>query len=140
MSAAPGPGELAGVLETSLYHSASETEAIEDFYAGSLGLRVVSRWKGALAMRVGAGVLLLFERESLAERDGPIADHGAAGAGHTCLLASSAGEYEAWRRRIEGLGIEITHEQEWDTGRRSFYFRDPAGNLLEIADGDLWPS
>ena len=36
-------------------------------------------------------------------------------------------------------GIEITHEQEWQGGRRSFYFKDPAGNLLEIADGDIWP-
>ena len=28
---------------------------------------------------------------------------------------------------------------EWDNGVRSFYFHDPAGNVLEIADGDLWP-
>ena len=27
-----------------------------------------------------------------------------------------------------------------EAGCRSFYFNDPAGNLLEIADGDLWPS
>jgi catechol 2,3-dioxygenase-like lactoylglutathione lyase family enzyme len=35
--------------------------------------------------------------------------------------------------------VEITHEHAWDSGRRSFYFQDPAGNLLEIADGELWP-
>lgn len=139
MSAADAPGGLAGVLETCVYHAASETEAIEAFYVGALGLRVVSRWKGALAMRVGAGVLLAFERESLAERDGPIADHGAEGGGHVCLLAAGAAGYEAWRERIPALGIDVTHEHEWDGGRRSFYFRDPAGNLLEIADGDLWP-
>ncbi len=139
MSAGADSPGLAGVLETGLYHSAAETEAIERFYADSLGLPVVSRWKGAIAMRVGAGVLLLFERESLAERGGPIADHGAEGRGHACLLASGDGDYEAWRRRIAERGIEITHEHEWDGGRRSFYFHDPAGNLLEIADGDLWP-
>jgi hypothetical protein len=27
-------------------------------------------------------------------------------------------------------------ERVLETG---LYFRDPAGNLLEIADGDLWP-
>ena len=36
-------------------------------------------------------------------------------------------------------GVEITHEHDWDGGLRSLYFTDPAGNLLEIADGDLWP-
>ena len=26
------------------------------------------------------------------------------------------------------------------SGPRSFYFDDPAGNVLEIAEGDMWPS
>jgi catechol 2,3-dioxygenase-like lactoylglutathione lyase family enzyme len=33
----------------------------------------------------------------------------------------------------------MLQEIEWDNGVRSFYFHDPAGNVLEIADGDLWP-
>ena len=41
--------------------------------------------------------------------------------------------------RFASAALEITHEHEWNEGRRSFYFNDPAGNLLEIADGDLWP-
>ena len=132
-------GGFTGVLETCLYHSAAAAGAIEDFYVGTLGLRVVSRWKGALAMRVGTGVLLLFERESLAERGGPIAAHGSQGPGHACLLAPGAA-YEEWRARIEASGIEVTHDHEWDGGHRSFYFHDPADNLIEIADGDLWPA
>ena len=59
-------GGFTGVLETCLYYSAAAGEAIEEFYLDTLGLRVVSRWRGALAMRVGAGVLLLFERGELA--------------------------------------------------------------------------
>jgi catechol 2,3-dioxygenase-like lactoylglutathione lyase family enzyme len=127
------------LLETSLYYSATEGESIERLYTETLGLRVVSSWKGALAMRVGRGVLLLFERESLAERDGPIAAHGAEGPGHACLLAAGPDEYDAWRERLIAAGVEITHDHEWEGGCRSFYFNDPAGNLLEIADGDLWP-
>jgi catechol 2,3-dioxygenase-like lactoylglutathione lyase family enzyme len=137
---AGSPGPFAGVLEACLYHSAAEAEAIEEFYVGKLGLPVVSRWRGALAMRVGSGVLLVFEREALAERESPIAAHGADGPGHVCLLAAGAADYEPWRDRVAELGIEITHEQEWDGRRRSFYFCDPAGNLIEIADGDLWPA
>jgi catechol 2,3-dioxygenase-like lactoylglutathione lyase family enzyme len=130
---------FAGLLETSLYYSAAESERIERFYTETLDLPVVSSWKGALAMRVGAGVLLLFERESLAERDGPIANHGADGRGHICLLADGREDYAAWRDRLEAAGVEVTHEHAWDGGCRSFYFADPAGNLIEIADGDLWP-
>jgi catechol 2,3-dioxygenase-like lactoylglutathione lyase family enzyme len=140
MSDRTDSGALAGVLETSLYHAASETAAIERFYGELLRLRVVSRWPGGIALRAGGSVLLLFERETLAERPGPIADHGTTGPGHACLLAADPAAYESWRERLLGAGVEITHEHEWEGGRRSLYFNDPAGNLLEIADGDLWPA
>jgi hypothetical protein len=35
--------------------------------------------------------------------------------------------------------VHIIEEAEWN-GLRSFYFKDPADNVLEIADGDFWPS
>jgi catechol 2,3-dioxygenase-like lactoylglutathione lyase family enzyme len=130
---------FAGVLETSLYHDAAETDAIERFYGEVLGLTAVSRWPGAVAFRVGAGVLLLFERGALAKRDSPIAAHGSHGPGHACLVMDGRKSYDAWRSRLLREGVEITHEHDWDGGYRSLYFTDPAGNLLEIADGDLWP-
>jgi catechol 2,3-dioxygenase-like lactoylglutathione lyase family enzyme len=130
--------DFEGVLETALYHEPSERAEMESFYAERLGLPVVARWPDGLALRVGAGVLLLFDRAGLAERDGPIAEHGSTGAGHACLLTDSD-RYDELRGRLESDGIEITHDHEWDGGARSFYFRDPAGNLIEIADRDLWP-
>jgi catechol 2,3-dioxygenase-like lactoylglutathione lyase family enzyme len=133
------PAEFDGVLETSLYHGAAEGQEVERFYAELLGLPLVSRWPGGLAFRVGPGVLLLFERETTATRDGPIADHGTTGAGHVCLVAADHEAYESWRERLAAAAVEITHDQEWQAGRRSFYFKDPAGNLLEVADGDIWP-
>jgi catechol 2,3-dioxygenase-like lactoylglutathione lyase family enzyme len=133
------PARFEGVLETALYHDPGERDAIERFYAELLELPLVARWPDGLAFRAGPGVLLLFDRAGLAQREGPVADHGTIGPGHACLIA--AGErYEEARRRLAEGGIEITHEHEWDGGRRSFYFNDPAGNLLEIADGDLWPA
>jgi catechol 2,3-dioxygenase-like lactoylglutathione lyase family enzyme len=130
---------LERVLETSLYHDSRDREAMESFYSEQLGLRRVSSWPDGLAFRVGPGVLLLFDRQGVAEREGPIAAHGSAGPGHACLVVAP-GAYEEWKRRLADRGVEITHEHEWDSGRRSFYFHDPAGNLLEIADGDLWPA
>jgi catechol 2,3-dioxygenase-like lactoylglutathione lyase family enzyme len=133
------PKALGAVLETSLYHEAGDTAALEGFYTEVLGLPIVSRWPGGVALRVGASVLLLFERETVAQREDPISDHGTAGPGHACLLAGDPESYEEWRGRIAAAGVEVTHEHEWKGGRRSFYFKDPAGNLLEIADGDIWP-
>jgi catechol 2,3-dioxygenase-like lactoylglutathione lyase family enzyme len=127
-----------GVLETALYHGGGAREAIERFYGEVLGLPAVAAWPDGVAFRVGAGVLLLFDRERLAERDGPIADHGATGPGHVCLHAGD-GAYERWRERLEAAGVEIVHDAEWGARGRSFYFKDPAGNLLEIADRDIWP-
>lgn len=134
------PAHFGGVLETCLYHDPGERGEMERFYGEVLGLRRVAGWADGIAYRVGAGVVLLFDRAGVARREGPIAAHGTVGPGHACLVVSEPGEYEGWKRRLEEAGIEITHEQGWGTERRSIYFTDPAGNLLEIADGDLWPS
>jgi catechol 2,3-dioxygenase-like lactoylglutathione lyase family enzyme len=127
------------LLETCLYHDTAEAAEVERFYVEVLGLRLVARWPDGMVFRVGAGVLLLFDRELLAERSGPISDHGTTGPGHACLAAGGAADYEAWMGRLEREGVEVTHEHAWSDARRSIYFKDPAGNLLEIADGDLWP-
>ena len=109
------------------------------FYSEVLGLRAVSSWPGGDAYRIGSGVLLLFEREALAERQGPIARHGSTGPAHVCLLARGRDDYDGLKRRVVQAGVEVTHEQEWEGRRRSFYFNDPAANLLEIAEADIWP-
>lgn len=129
----------AGVLETCVYCTTGERERVERFYADVLGLRRVAGWGDGTAFRVGPGVLLLFDRERLADRDEPMAAHGTEGPNHVCLL-SAPGGYDDWKRGLAAAGLEIAHEHEWTGGRRSFYFTDPAGNLLEIADADLWPS
>jgi catechol 2,3-dioxygenase-like lactoylglutathione lyase family enzyme len=130
--------KLGGLLEIALYHDSDEEGAMAEMYGGALGLDRVAAWPDGAAYRLGSVLVLLFARDRLAEREGPIADHGSAGPGHACFTVP-AGEYEAWLRHVAGVA-EITHEHEWKGGRRSFYFHDPAGNLLEIADGDLWPA
>ena len=133
-----GPS-IAGVLETALYHAGGEREAMARFYGELLGLAEVARWDDGIAFRVGPGVLLIFDRERLATRAEPIADHGTHGPNHACLLARGDA-YEHLRERIAAAGVEIVHDQQWPRGGRSFYFKDPAGNLLEVADRDIWPS
>ena len=128
-----------GVLESALYYPHSKREDVLAFYEETLGMRQVASWDNGCAYRLGPGVLLLFDLELLAGQGGPVSDHGAAPGGHVCLVAV-AEEYEAVRERTAAAGVKITHDHEWPKGGRSFYFKDPAGNLLEVADTDLWPS
>ena len=107
-------------------------------YRDLLGLPVVAGWEDGTALRVGSGLILLFDRQRLAGREGPIAAHGTSGPSHIALL-SSPEDYEAWRQRLSAAGVEIVHEQRWSGELDSFYFEDPAGNLIEIAGGDIWP-
>jgi catechol 2,3-dioxygenase-like lactoylglutathione lyase family enzyme len=58
---------------------------------------------------------------------------------HTCFLAA-AGDYDRWKDDLTAKGVEIVEEIKWERGPRSFYFEDPAGNMLEIAEGDMWPA
>ena len=135
------PGEycramkLTGVLETVLYYSPGEEEALARFYGEVLGLQRVGR--EGLTFRVGQGLLLLFDRErSVRQSDPP--PHGAVGSIHTCFVAA-ADSCEAWKHRLVSHDVGILDEVVWGNGVTSFYLHDPAGNLLEIADGDLWP-
>jgi catechol 2,3-dioxygenase-like lactoylglutathione lyase family enzyme len=129
---------VVGILETALYHDSADREAVDRFYREVLGLPRVAGWDDGGAFRIAASVLLLFDREHLAQRAGPIADHGTSGPGHACLQVGAA-DYTRWREQLEGADVKIVHDHDWGRGRRSFYFKDPAGNLLEIANGDLWP-
>jgi catechol 2,3-dioxygenase-like lactoylglutathione lyase family enzyme len=123
------------VLETILY--VDDLEAAERFYGGLLGLALDSRKEGLFAFfRIGDAMLLLFE-PGASRRSRGVPAHGAHGPGHACF-AVAEGELDAWKARLEAAGVAIEHEQAWPRGGRSFYFRDPAGNSLELATPRIW--
>ena len=127
--------QLNGVLETVLYHSSGHEDELARFYGEVLGLQRIG---GGLTFRVGSGLLLLFDAERSAVQSTP-PPHGARGSIHTCFV-TGAEEYESWKQRLTDNGVTILEERTWDNGVKSFYFHDPVGNVLEIADGDLWPT
>jgi catechol 2,3-dioxygenase-like lactoylglutathione lyase family enzyme len=128
--------ELAGVLETVVYCTTENEAETRRFYREVLGLRPFR--EESAGHRVGAGVFLLFNRDESSVQEWPPA-HGATGPVHTCFLAAP-GDYERWKDELTAKGVQIVNETEWDEGRRSFYFEDPAGNMLEIAEADMWPA
>ena len=44
----------------------------------------------------------------------------------------------AWREQLRQAAIPIEREVEWEEGGHSIYFRDPAGNLVELAPPTIW--
>jgi catechol 2,3-dioxygenase-like lactoylglutathione lyase family enzyme len=123
------------ILETVLYYS--DEERTERFYSEVMGFRLLHREPGrSLFYRAGSSVFLLFQPETT-ERGDRLPSHGARGPGHTCFLVSPS-DYEAWKRRLAACDVDVVREVDWERGR-TFYFRDPDENLLEIANADIWP-
>jgi catechol 2,3-dioxygenase-like lactoylglutathione lyase family enzyme len=123
------------VLETILY--VDDLEAAERFYRDVLGLELDSRKDGLFAFfRCGDGMLLLFE-PGAASTGRNVPAHGTHGPGHACFAVAEA-ELDGWKKRLEAAGVAIEQEMDWPRGGRSFYFRDPAGNSLELATPKIW--
>ena len=132
----------AAVLEAALY--ACDLDAAEAFYGGVLGFpRVLRAGDRHVFFRVGPTILLIFnpdetERTETGARF-PVPLHGARGAGHVCFAASLE-DIGLWREKLEAADVEIEADFDWPNGARSLYFRDPAGNSVEIAEPRLWIS
>jgi XTP/dITP diphosphohydrolase len=126
------------ILETVLY--AGDIAAARDFYSGVLGLAVYDETPGRFVFfKCGDQMLLIFNPEvtsAQSSTQGP-PPHGVAGPGHVCFHSSRDG-LARWQSHLDGMNVEIEKVIDWPGGGRSIYFRDPAGNSLEFADGAIW--
>ena len=123
------------IFETVLY--AEDLTAAEEFYRDALGLEVLDRSELLLAFRCRAGVLLIFDPERSGAAGRSVPSHGSTGPGHLAFAARED-ELDSWRAQLAEKGVEIESEVEWDSGAISIYFRDPAGNSIELASPTLW--
>ena len=129
--------EILGVAEAVLY--VDDLEEATRFYTEVLGLPLTASFGDASFLQTGrASTVIVFDRQSLEERQSVIPAHGAEGPGHVAL-AIAPEQMDGWRRRLEAHGVEIEHEQDWPQGTHSIYFRDPAGNSVELIDGEHYP-
>jgi catechol 2,3-dioxygenase-like lactoylglutathione lyase family enzyme len=121
------------VYETVVY--APDLEAALAFYRDVLGLRQVDD----MAFRLDDdGILLLFDPAQSSQPGRLVPSHGPSGG--SVHVAFSVESLDPWRERLAAAGVEVEHEHEWARdGARSLYVRDPAGNSVELVEGDLWP-
>ena len=127
---------IKAVVETAIY--VDNLEAAETFYGTILGLRVIGKEPGRhVFFRVGeASVLLAFLAEATLKGD-QLPSHGATGPGHFALGIESEA-LDSWRKLLQGHGVSIEREGEWPRGGKSLYFRDPAGNSVELVTPGVW--
>lgn len=126
---------LGGIHEAALY--VDDLEAAERFWR-RIGLQLVGRKRGRhVFFRAGRDLLLLFDAAATVE-GGAVPGHGAEGPGHVALDVPDAAALDAWREHLHLAGVQIEQEHDWPSGGRSVYFRDPAGNSLELIVRGSW--
>jgi catechol 2,3-dioxygenase-like lactoylglutathione lyase family enzyme len=124
------------IVETAIY--IDDLQSAETFYRTILGLQVIGKEPDRhVFFQVGeASVLLAFKAETTLKGE-QFPSHGAIGPGHFAL-GIEAEAFDAWRKLLQGDGVTIEKEVEWPRGGSSIYFRDPAGNSVELVTPGIW--
>ena len=127
---------IAGLLEAAVY--GPDLDALERFYVDVLGLAPIARTPGRnVVLRAGSAAVILFDPATSAATGGAFPPHGSRGAGHVAFVVAGD-ELAGWRDRLAAARVAIEQETGWPEGGTSVYFRDPAGNLVELAPPTLW--
>lgn len=127
---------ILGIVETCLY--ADDLDAAKSFYRDVLGLELIHGDSVRdLFFRCGDSVLIVFNPSLTQQPTSKAPTHGATGPGH-CALHVAQNQLGAWRDRLAQHNIDIETEVPWPNGTRSIYFRDPAGNSIELTSPSLW--
>ena len=122
------------ILESVLY--AEDLESTEKFYTEVLGLDVYSKDSYYIFFRLDKGMLLIFDNRHTTQQ-GSLPQHGTESNGHLAFTMQDS-EIDHWRLQLQKHSIKIEKEQYWGNGALSLYFRDPAGNSIELATPNLW--
>jgi catechol-2,3-dioxygenase len=123
---------------------------MKDFYINILGLEFVSEEEDRhVFLKAGQSMLLIFNpnktlaNNNISNRSSstqlPI--HGAFAPPSIIHFALEIEKqnYDSAKYILNEKNIKIEKEVIWEKGTNSIYFRDPAGNLVEIITQDSWP-
>jgi catechol 2,3-dioxygenase len=105
-------------------------DEMQAFYSDVIGLELLRRFEHAAFFKIADGfaghtaVLALFDRQRPVSQTATTVDHLA------CTIALD--DYEIEKKRLEGLGLDVTTAtHEW-VHWRSLYVKDPEGNTIEL--------
>ncbi|HXV46677.1 MAG TPA: VOC family protein [Nitrososphaera sp.] len=120
------------VVETCIY--SSNLDSMKRFCAGVLGLPLVREEKGK-------SMLLIFNPARTSTDNDRLPTHGAASppASTHFAMEIQGRDYQKWKQLLSKNRIAIEKEVDWKGRSRSLYFRDPAGNLVELITPGEWP-
>jgi len=111
---------------------------MQQFYQSVLQLPLYSRVANRhLFFKLPNGMLLIFNPEVTQTTSGMVPAHGTVGSGHVAFAVSETA-LPRWRQYLKENGVPIEKEVQWPGGGVSIYFRDPAGNSVEITTPRIW--
>lgn len=113
------------------------------FYQKLFGFDVLVQNERLCSLNVKPGqILLLFQRGGSLDDirlPGGVLPGGMDAEGRSHMaFAIQPDQLESWRNWLEENGIAIESTVRWELGGVSLYFRDPDGNLLELATPGVW--
>lgn len=125
------------IKETCLY--VHDLERAKEFYQHTLELPLISYVPGKhIFFKAGSSVLLCFNPEDSKLKKSPPGHYGG-GKQHFAFEVQEE-EYQKAKAWVQKKGIVITDTVIWNSGKESFYFEDPEGNVLEIVPAKgIWP-
>jgi catechol-2,3-dioxygenase len=124
---------------------------MKDFYINILGLEFVSEEEDRhVFLKAGQSMLLIFNPNKTLANNNNISNrssstqlpiHGAFAPPSIIHFALEIEKqnYDSAKYILNEKNIKIEKEVIWEKGTNSIYFRDPAGNLVEIITQDYWP-
>jgi catechol 2,3-dioxygenase-like lactoylglutathione lyase family enzyme len=124
---------------------------MKDFYINILGLEFVSEEKDRYVfLKAGQSMLLIFNpNKTLANVNvdngsnstTQLPAHGAFAPPSIIHFALEIKKqnYDNVKHMLNKKNVKIEKEVTWEKGTNSIYFRDPAGNLVEIITPGSWP-
>lgn len=125
---------LLKIKETAI--NITDIERTVQFYHEILGLEIITKDDRLVFFRVGADLLLCFDTDKTKDQTSP-PPHAARGIQHFAFECSTE-DYPKWKEKLTENNIEIEQEITWQTGKQSFYFRDPDGHCVEIIEPMMW--
>lgn len=131
---------VTGLLETALY--VEDLERATEFYRGLFKFEILVADNRLMALGVaGRQVLLLFRKSAsntpVQTAGGVIPPHDGHGSLHLAFAISEE-SFGEWERALVEHRVAVESVVRWPRGGRSLYFRDPDGNLVELATPGTW--